>query len=708
MKKLFTLFALFLLSLNILFAQQLYPSLEDSLALLNKREKVNFLLKYLDKYFSTQKIFSKQILQPLDSAIAWAEQINDQKLLARTYHQAAITYYYLLDYNKAIIFAQKALLLYRLLHDTIHMIRIIHRKASCYFYRGDYWLSILENQKSLKLSQKVNYHIGLIVNNRELGYKYLRLKQFDSAQKYLSIALKYTMQFGNNANKGYTLSELANFYLTIKKPQIAKKYILNALYYAQKTSRSHLLSLLNSRAALTYFYLNNLDSAKYYINYALNINDPKLKAYACKIASAIYFKQKNYPLAIKYLDTAIYLNKQIRNYHHIISNYDSLYNIYLSNNQIINALLCRDTQVHYQDSIFNKYLSLQTGNIAAANEISKFENKLSTIRQKQIKNKKHLRILLFTLLMLGIFTAVIVTFSMQQQKYLQHLKQKNQIISEQKAEILQQAAKLNKQKQFLENINRQIESSLQCALMIQKTTLPNLNELKKTFSDFYLIYKPLQIVSGDFYWTTKTPDNTFYIVLADGTGHGVPGAFISLITERMLDEIILLQKQTQPNKILFYLNNEFKKLINKTDESLLAIGVELILLKIQPIGNNFQVTYSSAHMPFAYYIPGQKLTFVRSDNRGIGGFFYKSNATFEQHQLTCPKGTIFYLFSDGYRDQICSDTQKRISTKRFIALIDQIKDSPVKDQGRYLEIFLEKCLRGVGQRDDISVLILKL
>ena len=280
--------------------------------------------------------------------------------------------------------------------------------------------------------------------------------------------------------------------------------------------------------------------------------------------------------------------------------------------------------------------------------------------------------------------------------------------------LLEQQSLLIAQKREIEEKNKVIQSSLEYALTIQNAVLPSETILTKYFSDYFLIFKPMQIVSGDFYWFNEPqgPDDYMYLVVADGTGHGVPGAFISLITERLLHEAIYMLNIKEPKDILRFLDQEIDRLIlhNKNTENPMT-GVDLVLLRFKKINpEEYQVTFSGAKRPVVFYLPAASdLEYYRTNRRSISNpVQIKYDSDYDQKTIIVPKDTVFYLYTDGYVDQNCYKTNKRIGTKNFLTMLLHIRNLPLKKQKQILEDYLSICLTNQSQRDDITILAVKL
>jgi len=214
----------------------------------------------------------------------------------------------------------------------------------------------------------------------------------------------------------------------------------------------------------------------------------------------------------------------------------------------------------------------------------------------------------------------------------------------------------------LEHINKDTIESLKYAKRIQKTILPDKSILDEVWEENFLMFKPRDIVSGDFYWFAKTIKHA-YIAVVDCTGHGVPGAFMSLIGYNLLNQIVLSMKIEQPGLIL----NELHKLVRATlrqdsSDSKSKDGMDVALCSFELYGD--EVQYAGAFRPLFWW-HNNELQEVKGDKMSIGGEQMEEERMFTTHLLEAQPGDILYMFSDGVTDQFGGPDQKKFSTKQL-------------------------------------------
>jgi ligand-binding sensor domain-containing protein/serine phosphatase RsbU (regulator of sigma subunit) len=249
--------------------------------------------------------------------------------------------------------------------------------------------------------------------------------------------------------------------------------------------------------------------------------------------------------------------------------------------------------------------------------------------------------------------------------------------------------------------NRDITSSIEYAKRIQQAMLPPLEEIKRHLPDSFILYLPKDIVSGDFYWFGEK-ENKLIIAAADCTGHGVPGALMSMIGHNLLNQIVLEQGITTPAIVLNHLNtmvqNALKQGISDIDTS---DGMDIALCCLDK--SSGEVQFAGANRPLII-IGNGNLTKIDADKKPIGGSQVGLSRDFKNHTHKIQKGDTLYMFSDGYADQFGGEMGKKYMLKRFLDRLQTITTMPMSSQeSRLLEDFVS--WRGANEQvDDILVI----
>ncbi len=261
--------------------------------------------------------------------------------------------------------------------------------------------------------------------------------------------------------------------------------------------------------------------------------------------------------------------------------------------------------------------------------------------------------------------------------------------------------------ELIEAKNNLINSSLNYAVSIQKSILPNI-ETVRNFFDIEILFRPRDIVSGDFYWFAEKYSNKdrsdyqIFFAVADCTGHGVPGAFMSLITSRLLDETINMKNILDPALALKELAHKIETVLRQ-HESLNSDGVDIALCRFTKNRNDdkIELVFAGAKLPIFYY-DKKEFKRIKGDNISIGGNIGNKSRTFTNKILYISEGDVLYLITDGYIDQNNKERRK-IGTPRFMEIVVANINKTIAEQIKILEDFLDQWQEGVIQRDDITV-----
>jgi serine phosphatase RsbU (regulator of sigma subunit)/FixJ family two-component response regulator len=260
------------------------------------------------------------------------------------------------------------------------------------------------------------------------------------------------------------------------------------------------------------------------------------------------------------------------------------------------------------------------------------------------------------------------------------------------------------QKKEIEAKNKDITDSIQYARRIQYAILPNRANLKAIFPHAFIFYLPKDIVSGDFYWFTRL-DSCFYIAAVDCTGHGVPGAFMAVLGNSLLNQIILEKKVQEPNVILAALDAHILQLLQQdsnTAEHNLADGMDLALCKIDL--QNEMLTFSGANRP-CWIVRENQLLELKQDKQSIGGSkWYSQKTNFSLHQWKLQQKDRIYLFTDGFIDQFGGENQKKYSKSKFEKWILKNQTYPMETQAEKLIEEYQTWRKKTEQLDDILVI----
>ncbi len=303
-------------------------------------------------------------------------------------------------------------------------------------------------------------------------------------------------------------------------------------------------------------------------------------------------------------------------------------------------------------------------------------------------------------------------------------------------QVKERTAEILKQKEKIEEIHHVVNQSIDYATHIQNSILPSADVLKKNFQDFFVLFKPRDKVSGDFYWWTKMKyDNIFVLAVADCTGHGVPGAFMSMLGISMLNEIVNKEYISHPAVVLRKLRKDIVKSLKQTtkvgelkdgmDMSIVSINFDTLQLQYAGANNPVYIVRKLKACPeqsqrvesekLKTEIEGKKnvttselyeLIELKPDKMPIGIHDRMADFTLHTYQLT--KGNCLYLFSDGYVDQFGGSKAKKFMKKSFKKLLLDISEKNMEKQGNMLEQSFVSWKGKLDQVDDVTIVGIKV
>jgi len=284
-------------------------------------------------------------------------------------------------------------------------------------------------------------------------------------------------------------------------------------------------------------------------------------------------------------------------------------------------------------------------------------------------------------------------------------KQANIALEEKNRQILKQKDEIQKQKEIAENQRdliayqkKHIEDSIHYALRIQTALLPSL-ELFSDEIDHFVLYKPRDIVSGDFYWVARM-DQKQMVIAADCTGHGVPGAFMSMLGISFLNEIILNKGITRPDLVLNSLRDEIISALKQMEAtSDVKDGMDMSACLID--FSNGKLQFAGAQNPL-YHFSREELVEIKADKMPVA--IHEKMEPFSNHEIQLEKGDTIYIFSDGFVDQFGGPKQKKFLSKNFKAVLSDMQDMPMIEQGKKLDAIFEEWREEVEQVDDVTVI----
>ena len=576
-----------------------------------------------------------------------ANQIDDKKQIVRSLNNIGVVYRRLDDHSKAAEYHLRALKIAEDIKDTFSISVSENSLGNIYSINGRYDEALSYFNKALQLSKSQNNKIGLAINYNNIGEVYEFSGNYEKAKEYYTKSLEINKQQKNEKGIAICLNALGKILMYTGFPKTAYKYFSDASIIDKKIGDKKFIadSYINLGRALV--LLKRYDEAKQCIYQGIKIAE------------------------------------QIKSKGHLQLANEELSTIYTQKNNYKTALIYYKNATLYKDSVLNEKNSRHLATIQTLYETEKKEKEIQILKQKQeLNDKEYKRQKYFNYsLTLGLFLSLVLIIVV----YLALLTKRraNVLLSSQKNEIEVQSEKIEQQSRNIEVKNRNLEEayqiienyiskitdSIRYAEQIQKSILPDMDRLESIFSETFTFYKPKDIVSGDFYWFTVRGDKIF-IALADCTGHGVPGAFMSIIGIDLLNQIVIQQACEEPDKILSFLNDELREKLRKGKEELiLKDSMDVALCIIDK--NTREISYSGALIPL-FIVSDGEVSEIKPNYTSLGTSNRLFTKEFRIHKFILKPDSWLYLSTDGYIDQFGGELHKKFMRTRFVELLVKI------------------------------------
>ncbi len=682
-----------------------------------------------------------------------ADQINQKDTVAqeRTLRTLAFISKSANRLEEAIRYHQRLLEIYRSQDNIIKLTNTYNDLGFLYKKKNDLKTSIEYFNNGISISQE---HTEVLDDDSQvalfsnIGIAYTNLSLFARAKEYYLHALRIREKQENPEGEAYIYNQLASNYFVSGKNALALKSVMSAIDIGVTYDAKEVLATSYKILSLIYESDNNLGKAQLYEKKYREImehieekdaltfeemlhrqNELERKEDDIKVQlreqeqSTLEAERRENELILKEKELAILKRDQ------------ELQAIALQNQQLEKVkaeqalVLARqqlqaekketelrelEKQKQLQDLKLKQQM-LEKEQQEKAIALLEADQKL---KEQKLQEEASIRNYGYGIIALFIFILLVVLLSFIQKrndnKKLQHqqveIKKKNEqlLLSEQELrknmdELKDAQITLAEQKEQLELEYRKTQESIEYAKRIQFSILPTDTQRVSLIPDSFILYKPKDIVSGDFYWISKNEEKIIVSVV-DCTGHGVPGALVSLIGNNVLNEAINEQQLLNPVEILHYLDKKVHQKLRQ-DEGQIKDGMDLGICTLEPIGSTLvKLVYSGAKNTMFIVTKGKLFT-LKGDRKSIGGD--KNNVQFSSQEMVLDRGDVIYLTTDGFIDQ-ANPLRERFGTKKLKMLIEKVHPFTMADQKVIFENALAEHQQATEQRDDINFIGIRI
>ncbi len=587
----------------------------------------------------------------LRQALALAEKIKDEKRIGKLYQNIGLVHDDRSDYDSALYYYFEARKIMEKINDRKSLASSLNNIGNIYSELKNYKMALDYFRQSLAIKLKLGdkYYIGTAFHNIGLAHK--RMGNFDSALFYYRHALEYRRQSGDSSGMGLTWLNIGSILDDRKDYDQAIAYYDSSYAIKKKKGDKYSMILALQNLAEVYTKKNDLGKATAFeqqtLKLAKAIGARSEQAAAYKGFSLLYREKKDFEKALAYFDSSVTLSDSIA----------------LSES----AMKLSDIESKYRSEKKDKELQLAKKNA----EIQKAED-----------NKR-------MFLLAGIASAILLLALLFYVRYRQK-KSANALLEE--------------KNRLIEAAYKDINDSINYAQRIQTAILPDEGTIRHNFSDLFIFFRPKQTVSGDFYWFAEDRGKKV-IAAVDCTGHGVPGAIMSMIGNSLLNEIFYERKIYDPGRMLNYLHEGIRLSLKQEDSAGSQDGMDIAICAFDE--KNSCLAFAGAHRPL-YIIRKGELLQTRPDHFSVGGKQGNESRTFTSHSVLLEKNDQIYLFSDGYADQFGGKTAKKFKIKNFQNLLLSVHEKTMEQQRSILESTFLSWMGHLEQVDDVLVIGLKI
>ncbi|MFZ5552064.1 MAG: tetratricopeptide repeat protein [Bacteroidota bacterium] len=619
----------------------------------------------LGEYEEAEKISMKAVLM--------AEQCNYKRGKANALNGIGNIHYMRGNYEKALDYFMQAMDIREKIGDKKGVAMSYNNIALVYENNNDHQQAIDYYLKAIEINHEINNLQQLSSNYNNLGMTYKMIGELDKAIRFQEESIRIKLELNDSLGLAKSYNNMGNIY------DVKEDFYLSLKYYFMSLD---LRLRLNDRLGIAMAYTN--------------IGNVYIHLGKVKEAEEVLMKSLQISLEIK--EKPVLMNTYMA-----LSDCDTLRGDFRS------AFYYYRRAIAIKDSIFNENGQNKIEDMKARYESEKKELALQSVKkekeQQDIINEKDRKRKSLILLIVSAGLVLVFAFAIVVFRSLKLTQKQKKIIEKQKAETeLQKKLVDEKQKEIIDSINY--------ARRIQYAILADEAEIKKVFSDSFLLYKPKDIVAGDFYFFENTGTHIFYAA-ADCTGHGVPGALVSVVCSNALTRCIKEFKLTDPGLILDKTRELVLETFRKSGKNVKdGMDISLVSLTLSVDNENkeqvsslphsaFTLQWSGANNPL-WYVSKGKLLQLAPNKQPIGETDHSEN--FTTHIFPQEEAEAIYLFTDGYADQFGGPKGKKFKYSNLFGLLSTVAHLPMEEQKQKLISSFEEWKSDLEQVDDVCVI----
>lgn len=668
-KKLSLYSLLFLLAIDFTSAQN-RKNIDSLFSIINTTKYDSLKIEaYNELVWEYYGIKNDSALYFAKKGISIAEKTNYKVGLGNALRYAGIVYERMANYPKALESQQKALSIYEKVDYKPGIANSLMNIGVIYKSGGEFSKALEYGYKSLKICEEIDQKPGIAANLGNLGNIHNQMGQKNKALECYLKAYEIDKEMKNDYGIGVSLVNIGSIYLAKKEYEKSLNYLIQSIEVRKKIGSIQGLAISYNTLGDVYLAIKNSYRAEECYRESLKLSKESGAMDSEKDANhglyTVSKMRKDPANALVYYEEFVRLK-------------DSIFNS--EKNEVLNSL---KTQYELEKQESN--LKLKADN---EKELIKEESRLREEHNKKRADQEHF---IDQLIIIGVIVVLIVVliFSFFLYNRFKITTKQNRIIES--------------QKQVVEEKNKQITDSINYAQRIQTALLPAESDLKNVFAESFIYFQPKDIVSGDFIWLHRLKEHNndyFFFAVADCTGHGVPGGFMSMLGTSFLNEIVIEKRIHQPAEVLNTLREKVIHSLKQRDESAESKdGMDIVFLKFDM--SKRELTYASANNGFYIVNANGELKEFDPDKMPIG--VYGEMNSFKQQTISLEKGSMIYTFTDGFADQFGGEAGKKFKYAQFEKLLVENASSAAETQKQRVIAAFSNWKKDYEQVDDVCL-----
>lgn len=586
------------------------------------------------------------------------KELNVRRFISLTHHSIGLLYYNMAIYDRSLENYLDAIRIRSEDKDSMGLAWSNNNIGLIYWKQNSPKQALRHFQEAYRLFSLMSAKAGMATSLGNIGLIYSLMAEYDKTLSAYFAALELHEQLNYKPGVNLMYNNIGSIYLAKKETDKAEEFFLKSLKLSEEMKNTEMMALVNA-----------------------NLSD-------------VWLNRKEVEKANRFAERALVLYKEINNlegisnaFRHLatvnarMKRFEMAYDYYLRYSQLHDSLMIGNELAQMEARFEREQQEKEV-------ELLKKEKSLQDERLK--KDRLIIGFSLSGLVLLLILAGVIFRNFRQKKKAHADLEVKN--------------AEITEQKSIIEQKSKDITDSIQYAKRLQNAILPDENNLAEGLAEAAVLFLPRDIVSGDFYWCSQI-DRVKILSLSDCTGHGVPGAFMSILGHDILEHVINEKKIKSPALALQMVDNQLSEILNKSGKSAYHDGMDtaLVMFDIE----SKELKFAGAHRSLIC-ISGIEIIEYPATKFSLGGIQDDRKKVFKEYSIFAKAGDVFVMYSDGYPDQFGGLKGKKFKSKRLNELLLNIAGNSVHEIKNKLEKNFIEWKGDLEQVDDVSLLIFKI